>query len=203
MNDLTFNSSVDAYEKWLLANRAGRLIDVIAQLQQQIAQPRQQFIKEIKQASELVTEWLNDHADQVVVEASGIMGKPEISPSGKVHLSLVVIKKQPVDWLDDPLNTELLAFEESLWKTFQIVRLNSLLFPDAKEERSETAPYETPLRQDLSEDKPIMSATGTPFEIVGFRTEKFEDHGDDISRVDRCSDEPEVMEVFRILRDIK
>jgi hypothetical protein len=60
-----------------------------------------------------------------------------------------------------------------------------------------------PIKRGLSKDKPIMSAVGTPFEITGFRTEKFENHGDDISRVDRCSDSPEVMEVFRVFQDIK
>jgi hypothetical protein len=60
-----------------------------------------------------------------------------------------------------------------------------------------------PIKQDLSEDKPIMSTVGTPFEIIGFRTEKFEDHGDDISRVDSLSEELEVMEIFRIFQNVE
>jgi hypothetical protein len=59
-----------------------------------------------------------------------------------------------------------------------------------------------PPKQDLLDGTPIMSSVGTPFEIAGFRTEKFENHGDDISRLDKCSDAPEVMEVFRIFRDV-
>ena len=44
----------------------------------------------------------------------------------------------------------------------------------------------------------VMSSTGTPFEITGFRTEKFENHDEDASRVDSLSDSPAIEQAFRI-----
>jgi len=44
----------------------------------------------------------------------------------------------------------------------------------------------------------VMSSTGTPFEITGFRTEKLENHDEDASRVDSLSDSPAIEKAFRI-----
>jgi len=44
----------------------------------------------------------------------------------------------------------------------------------------------------------VMSSTGTPFEITGFRTEKFDNHDEDASRVDSLSDSPAIEKAFRI-----
>ena len=51
------------------------------------------------------------------------------------------------------------------------------------------------------EEQVMMSSTGTPFEITGFRTEKFENDEDDSSKIDRCSDSPSVMELFQAFRN--
>jgi hypothetical protein len=58
-------------------------------------------------------------------------------------------------------------------------------------------------KQNTSDDTPILDSAGVPFEITRFRTEKFENHGDDISRVDRCSDDPGIMEILHGFRNVK
>jgi len=44
----------------------------------------------------------------------------------------------------------------------------------------------------------VMSSTGVPFEITGFRTERFDNHEEDASRVDSLSDSPAIEKAFRI-----
>ena len=39
-------------------------------------------------------------------------------------------------------------------------------------------------------ERVAMSGTVSPFEITGFRTEKFENHEEDSSKVDQCVDSP-------------
>jgi len=51
------------------------------------------------------------------------------------------------------------------------------------------------------DERVVMSSTGTPFEITGFRTEKFENHEEGSSEIDRCSDSPSVMELFQAFRN--
>jgi hypothetical protein len=46
-----------------------------------------------------------------------------------------------------------------------------------------------------------MSSTGRPFEITGFRTEKFENHETTSAEIDQCSDSLSVMELFSAFRD--
>ena len=48
------------------------------------------------------------------------------------------------------------------------------------------------------DERVVMSSTGTPFEITGFRTEKFENHEEDAARVDSLSDSPAIAKAFRI-----
>jgi hypothetical protein len=117
----------DIYEKWILVNKAKILIE-------QITQQQQQFTEEFNRVGKLIMEWLEAHADQIVMEKSGIVGEPELSSAGKMHFRFIVTKKGHVDWIDDPLTAELILFEENLWNNFQIVRLNSLLLPNVEEE---------------------------------------------------------------------
>ena len=48
------------------------------------------------------------------------------------------------------------------------------------------------------DEKVVMSSTGVPFEITGFRTERFDNHEEDASRVDSLSDSPAIEKAFRI-----
>ena len=50
-----------------------------------------------------------------------------------------------------------------------------------------------------SADKPIPQHVADRYGISGFRTEKFVNHDEDSSKVDRCSDSPAVMEAFEII----
>ena len=47
-------------------------------------------------------------------------------------------------------------------------------------------------------ERVVMSSAGTPFEITGFRTEKFENHEGVSTRIDSLSDSPAVEESMRI-----
>jgi hypothetical protein len=53
-----------------------------------------------------------------------------------------------------------------------------------------------------TDENAVMSSAGTPFEITGFRTEKFANHDEDSAKVDRCSDCPAVEAVFKIFAKI-
>jgi hypothetical protein len=48
----------------------------------------------------------------------------------------------------------------------------------------------------------VMSSTGSPFEITGFRTKKFENDDEHPSLIDSCIDSPEAMELLDHLHDI-
>jgi len=52
-------------------------------------------------------------------------------------------------------------------------------------------------------DKPIPDHVAERFGITGFRTEKFVNHDEDSSKVDRCSDSPAVMEAFEVFFNAK
>jgi hypothetical protein len=53
-------------------------------------------------------------------------------------------------------------------------------------------------------DAVTVDNNNTSFEITEFRTEKFENADDgDISCIDGCSESSEVMEIFRIFRDVR
>jgi hypothetical protein len=54
----------------------------------------------------------------------------------------------------------------------------------------------------LSDGRAVMSSTGTPFEITGFRTKKFENDDEHPSLIDSCIDSPEAMELLDHLHDI-
>jgi hypothetical protein len=54
----------------------------------------------------------------------------------------------------------------------------------------------------LSDGSVVMSSTGTPFEITGFRTKKFENVDEAPSLIDSCIDSPEAMELLDHLHDI-
>jgi len=52
-------------------------------------------------------------------------------------------------------------------------------------------------------NKPIPKDVADRFGISGFRTEKFRNHDEDLSLVDRCSDSPAVMEAFEVFFNAK
>ena len=52
-------------------------------------------------------------------------------------------------------------------------------------------------------DSPIPKDVADRFGISGFRTEKFRNHDDDLSKVDRCSDSPAVMDAFEVFFNTK
>ena len=52
-------------------------------------------------------------------------------------------------------------------------------------------------------NKPIPECVADRFGISGFRTEKFANHDEDSSKVDRCSDSPAVMEAFEVFFNAK
>jgi len=61
---------------------------------------------------------------------------------------------------------------------------------------TQTAPLS---RNEADNERIIMSSTGTPFDITGFRTpEKFKNHDADASRIDSLSTCPDVEETCRI-----
>jgi hypothetical protein len=119
----TLSLADDIYKKYFFANQLESFMENASQKQQQV-------VEESERIAVLVTKWLEDHADQIVINKSGIVGDPKISSSGKIHFHFVVTKKEPVDWISDPLTDELLLFEKKLWKDFQIIRLNSILLPN-------------------------------------------------------------------------
>jgi hypothetical protein len=61
--------------------------------------------------------------------------------------------------------------------------------------------------QDLSAqstaEKQIPKEVADRFGITGFRTTKFKNHDEDLSKVDRCSDSPAVMEAFEVFFNAK
>ena len=53
----------------------------------------------------------------------------------------------------------------------------------------------------MPEEEPVADSIGTPFEIVGFRTARFENDDEDSSKIDDCIDTPAAREVLERLHD--
>ena len=67
---------------------------------------------------------------------------------------------------------------------------------------------ETHTAQDIAAqstaDKPIPKDVADRFGVYGFRTtEKFRNHDEDLSKIDRCSDSPAVMDAFEVFFNAK
>jgi hypothetical protein len=125
----TLSLGHDVYEKYFFA---GQIETALNQALSQTSQQREQFTGEWNHLVTMVEEWKQTHADQIVVEKTRIIGEPEVSSSGKIHFRFIVIKKSPVDWLNDPLDETLTKFEEKLLNDplLKMIRLDSLLFSD-------------------------------------------------------------------------
>jgi hypothetical protein len=50
-------------------------------------------------------------------------------------------------------------------------------------------------------EEAIIDSVGMPFEIVGFRTARFENDEEDSSKIDDCIDSPAAREVLNRLHD--
>ncbi|MDR2115985.1 MAG: hypothetical protein LBP87_06360 [Planctomycetaceae bacterium] len=124
----TLNLADDIFNKCLLAGE-------IEYLANKASQQKQLFHKEYELLNTLIDKWLSDHADQIIKEKTGIVSNFELSTSGKIHLRFIVTKKDPIDWISDPLEMELVNLEERLLREFkfEIIRLNSILVPNAEE----------------------------------------------------------------------
>jgi len=55
--------------------------------------------------------------------------------------------------------------------------------------------------QTIADGEQIPKDVADRFGISGFRTEKFKNHDEDSSLVDRCSDSPAVMEAFEVFHN--
>jgi hypothetical protein len=66
---------------------------------------------------------------------------------------------------------------------------------------SKTSPPQDIAAQSTAE--PIPKHIADRFGISGFRTEKFKNHDEDLSKVDWCSDSPAVMDAFEVFFNAK
>jgi hypothetical protein len=123
----TLDLADDIYKKCFLANELELFLNKAAQHQRQ-------FNEEVNILKEQIEKWLADHADQIVKNKTKLICDLEPSSTGKIHFRFIVIKKEPIDWISDPLEMELVRLEESLLRDshFQIIRLDSILVPNVE-----------------------------------------------------------------------
>jgi hypothetical protein len=93
---------------------------------------KEDLAEELRKTEALITCWLEEHKDRIILEKTGFVGKPGITSCGIVRFHFLVTKKSSDTFFDEDLDNELIVLEERILKEIkpERTRIDTFLLPD-------------------------------------------------------------------------